>query len=132
MTPQPRRDPPEIPAILAAYRSATDDLLDAVHRSDNSAVEDAVERRWGCIRRFSSEVDRFLSLPDAGKDPSFFNSIRWHYLCMTKVDLDVIGRIESLKDEVGEAIVRSSGYDRRRRGYAPHASERESIVEGEG
>jgi len=118
--------------ILEEYRRATGNLTDAFLAGDDAGMDAALAERWGCIERYSVAIDRWVVLPNAERDPSLFESIHRHYLCITSADNDLLHRIESLKSEVGEAIVRIGKTGRMQRSYLPSASARERIVNGEG
>ncbi len=118
--------------ILEEYRRATGNLMNALLREDDAGVDAAVAERWDCIARYSVEIDRWVVLPSAERDPSLFEFIHRHHLCITSADNDVIHRIESLKSEVGEAIVRIGKAGKMQRSYLPSASARERLVNGEG
>ena len=118
--------------ILEEYRCATDDLMRAFLRADDAGVDAALETRWKCIARYSVEIDRWVALPGAERDPSLFESIHRHHLCITSSNNDVLRRIELVKSEVGEAIVRIGKAGRMQRSYLPSASAQDRIVNGEG
>lgn len=132
MAEDPRELAREMLKILEEYRCATDGLMNSLLRADDEGVDAALEKRGECIARYSVEIDRWIVLPSAERDPSLFESIRRHHLCIKSADNDVIQRIESLKSEVGEAIVRIGKAGRMQRSYLPSASARERIVSGEG
>ncbi|GAB4239479.1 MAG: hypothetical protein OHK0028_17350 [Deltaproteobacteria bacterium] len=118
--------------ILEEYRGATGSMEDALLRSDDAGIDAALAHRRECIARFSTEVGRWAALPGAERDPFLIDTVRRHHLCILNVDNDLIRRIESMKNEVGEAIVRVGKAGKMRRSYLPSVSARERIVNGEG
>ncbi len=118
--------------ILEEYRSAADDLVEGILDSDNAAVEKAIGTRWACLERYAAEVKRWDAIPGDEKDSRLSDSVRRHHLCIEQADNDVIQRIESLKNEVGEAIVRVRKVGRMRRSYLPAIDGTERIIDGEG
>ncbi len=118
--------------ILEEYHAATGDLMNGLLRADDAAVGEALAARQECLDRYSVENERWAGIPSRAKDPSLAESIRRHFLCIQYADNDVIQRIESLKNEVGEAIVRIGKAGRMQRSYLPHVAGKERIVNGEG
>lgn len=118
--------------ILERYRHETGSMMDALLSADEAGVDAALAARWECIDRYSAEVDRWLAIPHAERDPSLFEPIRRHHLCITNADNDLLHRIESLKSEVGDAIVRVGKAGKMRRSYLPAVSADGRIVNGEG
>lgn len=118
--------------ILEEYRRAAGDLEDAVLGSDEEGIDAALSRRRDCIARYSAAVERWAALPGAERDRSLLEAVRRHHLCIIDADNELIHRIESMKNGVGEAIVRVEKSERMRRSYLPAASGRERIVKGEG
>jgi len=118
--------------ILEEYRRATGDLEEAVLGSDEAGIGAALAHRRDCIARYSAAVERWAALPGAERDRALLDAVRRHHLCIISADNDLIHRIESMKNGVGEAIVRVEKSERMRRSYLPPASGRERIVQGEG
>lgn len=118
--------------ILEEYHAATDDLMNGLLRADDAAVGKALAARGECLDRYAVENERWAGIPPLAKDPSLTESIRRHLLCIQDADNDVIQRIESLKNEVGEAIVRIAKAGRMQRSYLPQVAGKERIVNGVG
>lgn len=122
----------EMVEILETYRHATGTMMNALLRADDAGVDAALAARSECIERYSAEVDRWVVLPDAERDPSLSEDIHRHHLCIASADRDLLQHIESLKCEVGEAIARVGKVGKMQRSYLPSASAQERIVNGEG
>jgi len=118
--------------ILADYRRATEELRGAIDRMDEVAVPAALAAREKCIAAFAAGIDRWFACPPEERDPARIESLRRHCLCINHSDAEIIRHIESLKDEVGDALVRIGLAGKVERSYHPPSSGDAGILRGEG
>lgn len=122
----------EMEAVLEEYRGATEELRGAIGRMDEVAVSAALDARERCIAAYAAGVVRWVECPPGEGDPSRIDSLRRHCLCIDHSDAEIIRHIESLKDEVGDALVRIGLAGKAERSYHPPSSGNAGILHGEG
>ena len=118
--------------ILAEYLQATKTLHAALRESEPEKATAAMEARDRCIRRYAETIDRWFALQERAPDADLIGTITRHHRCINQLDIDTIAYIESLKDEVGDVLVRIGKCSRMERSYLPPSSGKAGILDGEG
>ncbi len=118
--------------VLAEYLDATKILDAALRGVDPEEAATALETRDRCIRRYAEATDRWFALPGGAQDHDLISSISWHHNCINQIDTDIIEYIESLKNEVGETLVRIGKCSKMERCYLPPSPDKAGILDGEG
>lgn len=118
--------------VLAEYLQATKILYAALRDLDPEEATTAVETRDVCIRRYAEAIDRWFALPAEVRDAELIGSIPRHHNCINRVETDIIGYIESLKDEVGDTLVRIGKCNKMEKSYLPPSPDKAGILDGEG
>jgi hypothetical protein len=117
---------------LAEYLESTKSLHAALRGSNPEEAAAAVETRDRCIRRYAEATDRWCALPEGSRNPELLGPISWHHHCINLADTEIIGYIESLKNEVGDHLASIGKRNKMERGYLPPTSGKAEILDGEG
>ena len=117
--------------ILSAYHRATVDLLDALRSKDEEEALRAEKMRASCIEAYSDQMDLWLGLPENERFSSFRDVLGWHHSRINEAETDVGRFIRSLRDELGDLIVRIGSARKAERAYRAPGSGKPCIVRGE-